>query len=150
MPVIWFICPYDVRVEKRRLQRSPSIRRYIPTHPRPDGAEWSEVEILGNHILVKVSAPQRLLNRVSADPDFTELPDPIPVTSRTGITNILLALGYTQTEIDDTRWVVPTLLRVLASKRSPFRVNATRSGLELLPGIRVPGNTIDNIEARVR
>jgi len=130
--------------------------RYIPSVPllqliTPSTPQFDEVEICNNYTLVKVSAPQALLDTIDADPDFQSIPRlaSIPANLRTRIRNKLLALGYDAADIDAANWNAEELLRLLprlvhnvalsADKRSVV-VGARRNG---------SGKNVDMIDKRL-
>ena len=148
----WVICPYDTSQRRGlgKFSRIPSMRRYIRTSPRPDGAVWSEVEILGNHILVKVSAPTSLIDTIIADVDFLEIPARIQGRVRSEIRTKLNTLGYSDAELDATGWDQSALLRHLAiTGRNNVVKNEAGDGLEILSTRRLPSKTFEDIEREV-
>lgn len=114
----WYICSYASRFDSAvgELERFCMMQRYIPTVPNVDGADFDEVEIVGNHTLVKVNAPLALHSLIAVDPDFLFLPTGaavIPQLVRTPIRDKLTALGYDLADIDATNWQVDALLNLL-------------------------------------
>ncbi len=146
--IAWYLAPYDTERRARGISRVPAMARHIPTVPNADGADWEETEILGNHILVKVSAPDALHTRIGADNDFLS----INAASTPTIHAKLLALGYAQAELDTVApWTLTNLLEMLAnSGRSRFALNAARDGLQQLPGRQAQSKSLSDIDQRIR
>jgi hypothetical protein len=68
----WFVCPYQPC-------ESMSACRYcamddFTARLNAVGGSWSESECLGNHAVVKVTAPDSLLDKIRAAEGFVELP----------------------------------------------------------------------------
>lgn len=148
----WYIAPFDVMLEGGDLTRTPGISRYIPTVPNPQGADFDEAEILGNHIVVKVNAPTALQDVIQADPDFVVIPATaatIPTADRAAIRAKLLALGYILKEINDANWLTANLFRLLTS--AVHQIIPSADGLSLVnTGIRKgPSKTVDDINRRL-
>ncbi len=143
MPTRWYICPYDAPEfpppRTGRFRRC-AMYRFIPRMPNVVFAVWHELEILGNHCLVKVRAPQLVLDQIEADPDFRQIPRlaTIPGGSRPAIRTRLNALGYTDAEITATGWSLAALLALLASVRSRVRRRLDGLGFEVFTTDRLP------------
>lgn len=149
MPIVWYLCPYDVTAPLGRVTRTPAISRYIPTFPDPQGSVWDEAEILGNHCVVKVDAPLAVHTTIQADPDFFVLPTTIPANRRNVISTKLQALGYTSAEVTRANWDVAALLDLLTTASTLFQRNAAGDGIDVLPGRRAPHKTVAQINARL-
>lgn len=125
MPIAWFICPY-----KRRNPGKTPPQRYcamddFTTQIIIDGGIWDETEILGNHAIVKVRAASGTLITINATSGFLRVPNHVNLADTLGdlttnqrdaILAKLLALGYTQAEIDEalpTNWASVTLEQIL-------------------------------------
>lgn len=125
MALGWFICPY-----KRRNPGEVPPERYCAVDDftdliRADGGDWDETEILGDHALVKVRASVATLTTINAEPGFARIPNHVELNDtlgdltepqRTAILNKLLAIGYSQAEIDavlPANWAAVTLRQVL-------------------------------------
>ena len=149
MEIRWYLCPYDVMpFRESAIVRRPAIARYIPVVPNLDGSNWDEVEIMGNHIIVKVDAPASVHTLIASDPDFLVIPSTLPLGVRPLLQNKLLSLGYTQSEIDSVEWNIPMLLALLSTVVSNWRVNAARNGITLLPGRKTAPKTVADIQER--
>lgn len=110
MPAAWFLAPYQ------RLPNRPdgAPARGCVFGPRwaqtvwTDGGQFAATEILGDNDLIKVSASAAVLTAIAGDPDILRIPvarlgDPLSTlgaAAKTAILNKLLALGYTQAEIN--------------------------------------------------
>lgn len=152
MPIIWYLCPYDVTKEALGVVRRPAISRYIPTFPDPNGSVWDEAETLGNALVVKVSAPDPVHATIQADPDFVVIPHldaTIPLAQRATLRVRLIALGFSNDELEATGWAATALLARLTSARTVFQRNAAGNGIDILPGRRTPGKTVTDIDRRL-
>jgi hypothetical protein len=143
----FYLCPYDT-VNRRggQIGRRCAMARHVPRIPNADGAVWDEAEILGNHCLVKLTAPPALHRAVEDDPDFVHIPTDRPTITgevRNVILARLLALGYRATEVSQTQWGVRPLLGLINSAASEVRENATRTGFTWTAAQRLPPKTLD-------
>ena len=142
----WYLCPYDITTVGTRTFRTPAISRFIPSVPNADSANWDEAEILGNHVVVKVFAPDATHTLIQAEPDFFLIPVGISVPNpqRNAVRTKLNALGYTDTEINGTGFVVTQLLALLTTAAQAKDVTGA-----LLPTRRPAPKTVAQIEARL-
>ena len=153
MPMNWYICPYDndLRSDGSLAARTPAMYRYIPVEPNPDGSHWEEVEVLGNHIIVKVDAPVAVHATIRGDSDFLAIPDDLSDIT-TVLRTVLTALGYTSAEIDTigtTRESFFTMLQ--AHGRSQIKRNIANTGIDVLAGRKsYVGTPITDLDARMR
>jgi hypothetical protein len=132
MAIRWYICPYDIVVRSGRPRRVPAMRRYAKYTNNPQNIRWAEVECLNNHILVKVDAPLNQYAQIDADPDFHELPKPIPVAQQRELTNRLELLGYGLAEIQATEMQHSALLDMLVSNRHKIEKNTAGDGIRVV------------------
>lgn len=147
MPTKWYVCSRSSRPFRGSTVLEPAIKRHIPEIPNPDGALWDEAEILGNACVVKVQAPQAVLDVIDADLDFLEIPTDaatVPTNSRIGIRTRLTALGYTLTEVSDTNWAVTQLLALLTIAVGNVVVSA--GVVTVAAGRRPAPKTVSDIE----
>lgn len=94
MSIFWVLCPYDIIADPGfGRYRQSAMMRYLPTQ-EPGRPHWEEVEVLGNHTLVKVNASDAIHAQIGADPDFLDVESASPTEVRT----TLLELGYTPAE----------------------------------------------------
>jgi hypothetical protein len=68
----WFVCPYK-SVPGMSNARYCAMDEFTP-EIQSTGGSWSESECLGNHAVVKVTAPDSLLDNIRAAEGFVELP----------------------------------------------------------------------------
>lgn len=131
MPIAWFIVPYK-RHPHRPRTRYPAIDDYTEII-RAHGGDWRETEILGNRALVKVRAPQTVLNTLAAFSDFKHIPkarlnEPLSDLSPAVLNALrdeLLDQGYTMQQLrsrfgsppDLTQYSLGDVLRFMASQR---------------------------------
>ena len=125
MPVAWFICPMEALKHPtwQRVYRRCAMCRHIPSLPDGEGSDWDEAEILGSHTIVWVDTSVAKMALIAADPDFLEVPTPnVTVPKDQGlITDKMIALGYTQGEIDATGWVSNDLFDLLTVAMNRYR-----------------------------
>ena len=130
MPVAYYICPYKTKPGHflGRPIRYVAMDDYTPQIYAAGGA-WSEVECLGNRAIVKVRAPQELLD--IGDGIFTRLPKDrlddsladLPATVKNGLKNMVLDMGYTIEEVNTRfpdgigQYTLRQALRFMASRR---------------------------------
>lgn len=88
--IAWYLCPYDVEPDLGTVCRVCAIARYLPTSPGPDKSEWSCTEIQKGYAVVKVSAPQAILDTISADADFHDITTAVSAET----IDLLVSLGY--------------------------------------------------------
>lgn len=141
MSYAWFVCGY--------------INVNDPIHPNRycamdtftaqiygEGGEWSESEVLGGYAVVKVRASDALLSTIAGTAGYYRIPDKwvlsdyldtLTNAKKNAINNRLLAMGYTQAEIDAAlgstlaEWKTKTLhqlLNMAAQKRLKPRWDA--------------------------
>lgn len=163
MAVAWFICPY-----KRRNPGQTPAQRYcamddFTTQIAADGGSWAETEVLGDVALVKVRANAATLTTINAASGFMRIPNhfdlsdtlgDLTAAQRTAILNKLLAMGYTQAEIDaalPADWTSVTLgqvLRFAARRRKKPRYDAGTDSI-VLDGEDQPVRPVADVDAAV-
>ena len=107
MEIGWFLVPYKRRLGTRRPTRYCAMDDFT-TLIVADGGAWTEAECLGNHAVVKVRASAAVLTTIEADVSFQRLPTTalqtvlrdLTVGQRAALQTKVLALGYTQAEMD--------------------------------------------------
>jgi len=164
MALAWFIAPYG-----RRDLRPGDIGRYCKMDDftaliRADGGNWKETEVLGDCALVKVRASAATLATINAAPGMLRIPNHVSLTDtlgdltaaqRTAILNRLLAMGYTQAEIDaalPANWAVVTLgqvLRFAATRRLRPRYDAGTDAI-VLDGPTQPVTPVESVDSAVQ
>ena len=103
----WYICPYKIRQEfpgAPRNMRYCAMDDYTQVIFAKNG-NWTETEILGDRAIVKVRAPQGVLNALNGV--FKRLPknhlndslSDLPAGVKTALKNELLDMGYSLIEI---------------------------------------------------
>ncbi len=137
MPEAWFICPYDLfKSFTGTAGRQCAMHRHIHALPDGNGSDWDEAEILGGHTIVWVNTTASKMASIKADPDFLEVPTPNVTKAKDQglITDKMIALGYTQGEIDATGWVSNTVFDLLTVAMNRYRVRAgTENEVEIDP-----------------
>lgn len=119
----WFLCPYDqidTGQKVLRFRRQPAIRRHIRFETKD--AHWTEIETIGNHAAVEVTAPDDVLEAIRKDADFVEFDPADKQVART--------LGFTNAEVN----AAPDALTLMASARSVIGKNPAGTGLEVKAG----------------
>lgn len=120
----WYIAPYDIEVRNEKITRTPAMYRYIPQVPNAEGSDWTEMEILGNHIIVKVYALESTHSIIESDPDF------ILFSDQQNFKDKLISLGYTDTIIEQTGYDTSLLMDLFISKgRNKFGKNEKGDGI---------------------
>lgn len=151
MTMTWFVCPYDpVAAPGGAPGRRPAMARHIPAVPGPAGEDWDEAEVVGNHCVVKVSAPDAVLDQIRADPEFMEVPTgaaPIPTGRRAAIRTYLTSIGYTLAEVNDANWSPTALLQTLTTAASVLQV--VGGVITATAGRRIAPKTVLDIERRL-
>lgn len=138
MAIGWFICGYDIQAGGKGNVRECAMNRHNALI-FGDGGNWSNVEVLGGVALVKVRASASTLTTVSGTTGFSRLTNhalitdslsDLTVAQRNAITTRILAMGYTQAELDTTMgntlalWrqkSFETLLQFIAGRRVKSR-----------------------------
>lgn len=141
MAIGWYIVPYKRREAgpwgvgppARYCAMDDYTMQIIYTY---DGA-WAETEILGNRAIVKVRAPQAVLDFLDSVPGFRRLPKDrlddsladLPTAVKSAIRDELLDMGYTLDEIHDRfgadlgQYTLRDVLRFAARRRLKPRYN---------------------------
>jgi uncharacterized membrane protein (UPF0136 family) len=105
--IAWFVCAYKLQAGTRPI-RYCAMDDFTPNIQADSGA-WSESEVLGGYAVVKVRANAATLTTIGGTagyyriPSFTRLVDALTsmtAAQRTAITTRVLAMGYTQAEIN--------------------------------------------------
>ena len=163
MALAWFICPY-----KRRNPGETPPSRYcamddFTTTIRADGGDWSETEILGDAALVKVRASAGTLTTIAGTANFDRIPNhtglndtlgDLTAGQRNAILNRLLALGYSQAEIDaalPANWAAVTLRQVLrfaATRRLKPRYDSNIDTI-IIDGPIQPVRAVESVDETV-
>jgi hypothetical protein len=167
MAIAWFICEYKIK----QPEGEPRPTRYCAMDDftatiRSDGGDWAESEVLGGYAVVKVRASASTLTTIAGTARFQRIPnwvnlsdtlESLTTAQRTAILNKILAMGYTQAEIDAViganlaGWRTKTLgqvLRFIASKRLKPRWDATNQQI-VLDGILQACRAIDDVDTAV-
>jgi hypothetical protein len=164
MPLAWFVAPY-----KRSNPGVTPPERYCAVDDFTaqivaDGGTWSETEVLGDCALVKVRASDATLAAINAAPGMLRIPNhtdladtlgDLTLAQRNAITNRLLAMGYTQAEIDaalPNNWQNVTLgqvLRFAQKRRRRPRYDAATDSI-ICDGPIQPVRPVDDVAAGVQ
>jgi hypothetical protein len=149
--VAWYLCPYDQTLRSGYVVRKPAVTRYIGPVPNADHATFSATEILGNHVLAIVDAPDTVHAKMAADTDFTvlPLPDAKADVSKSGVQAKLQSLGYTAQEIAAAGTDLKALYNLLTSVVSPLTLNAAKDGLVVSAGRQAASKSVDTMTAEV-
>ncbi len=126
MAYAWFICGYKTRPYRPNMRYCAMDD--FTAQINADGGAWSESEVLGGYALVKVRAGATTLTTIGGTAGFhriqnhwilSDLLSDLTTAQRTAINSRLLAMGYTQAEIDAVMgsnlaaWRTKTLLQLL-------------------------------------
>jgi hypothetical protein len=127
------------------------------------GGQWAETEVLGNYAIVKVRASDATLTTIAATEGFQRLPLTLLTESlssltgaqRTSIRNRLIAMGYTDTEINTAlganigQRTLGQVLRFAASRRLKPRYDAMQD-LIVLDGPVQTCRLIEDVDNEVQ
>lgn len=149
--VEWYIAPYDTKDEPvKGLVRIPAIARYIPLVPNLSGADWGEEEILGNHVLAWVDAPEAFHTIIQQDPDFIWLKNSGGVLDQAEtvkVRNALRKLGYGVEDL--TGLDVDSLAGKLLTKKS--EITKSVNGRSFIVGNeKATKNRLGDLKRRMR
>jgi hypothetical protein len=123
MALAWFICGYTISAnpkDGRMNIRTCAMDQFTPQIIAQDGGNWSEVEVLGSYALCKVSASTTTITAIGNTNGFYKVTDHAVLTDslsdlttpqRNAIQTRMLAMGYTQAEINATMGSTITLWR---------------------------------------
>jgi hypothetical protein len=134
MPVGWFLVPYKRRPDVFRVVRYVAIDDLTPAIIA-DGGVWSEVEVLGQHAIVKVRAASGTLQDVANLAGVQRIPvarlddslSSLTNQQKTAIRNKVTSLGYSIAELQDRfpndlgSYTLRELLLFIASRRRKVR-----------------------------
>ncbi|MCK5604832.1 hypothetical protein KAR91_23280 [Candidatus Pacearchaeota archaeon] len=146
MKTAWFICPVDSRVVKGwpPFILAPAMKRYKSIHgtgriPNADGCQWKGDVILGGKCLCKITAPNNMFAQIRNDPDFDIIPKNIENSNQqqAAMRAVLLPLGYSVQELNDTGWNLEALVDFLTSVTTVYKLNANKDGADIQPGRRI-------------
>ena len=153
MAVAWFICSYNVIPDAVRHKRYCAMDDFT-AQIVADGGAWAESEVLGNYAIVKVRASADTLTTIAGTTGFQRIPNHVNLNDtwsdltaaqRTAIQNRVLAMGYTQAEINAAlgstlaQWRTITLgdlLRFITRRRLKPRWDAALSQIVLDGDVR--------------
>ena len=123
MALAWFVVPYKRRdIEPGRPGRYCAMDDFTVTIHADAGA-WTETEVLGNVALVKVRASATILATIASTTGFYRVTNhwllsdslaDLTTTQRNAIQTRLLAMGYTQAEINAVMGSTLALWRQMA------------------------------------
>jgi hypothetical protein len=162
MAYAWFLCPYKRRVSEVRPTRYCAMDDFTAA-VRSDGGDWSETEVLGDAALVKVRASDATLTTIAGTAGFHRLLNKVLLSGSLSdltalqlnfINTRLLALGYSQAEIDAASggdWRTKTLedlLQMIAKRRLRPRYDAD-SDLIVLDGPEQPVRSVSSVDKAV-
>lgn len=167
MAYAWFVCGYVIIDGKS----GPNSARYcamddFTAQIAADGGAWSETEVLGGQAVVKVRASEATLTTIAGTSGFYRIPNhwvlsdlltDLTTARRTAITNRILAMGYTQAEIDAVMgntlalWrqkTLSTLLVFIAGRRKKPRYDHATHTI-ILDGIQQDCKPIHRVNDEV-
>jgi hypothetical protein len=159
MEIAWFIVPYKRRLGTVHPTRYCAMDDYSEWIINIDGGNWVEIEVLGNHAVVKVKAEKSTLDLIAGIDGFIRFPvkllnDPLNSLSqvqKTVINNKLQLLGYSTQEIKDklgsniSSKTLGDLLKFIATKRLKPRYDRNTDTI-VCDGIEQIVGSIDNID----
>jgi len=161
MSTAWYLVPYITTLGGiGRAVRVLDIDRFTGQIITAGGS-WAEIEVLGNHALVKVrGVSEQDLDDLNGVPGYTRLPDAwgwdttlseLTANQRTALRDRIVALGYPLAEIQATlgndlgQVTLRQVLRFIARRRVSPRWNGSAV---VFDGPVVAPETPDALEAR--
>ena len=168
MAIGWFVANYKRR-ENTLLPERYCIMDDYSADIASFGGAWREFEVLGDRAIVKVRAPEAVLNALAQQPGIRRIPlarlddglDTLPAGVRNAIRDELLDAGYTLAEIvarfgnDLSQYTLRDVLRFFAKRRRKPFWNRDEDTIEFgeeidMSGWRVNGREpIENLDAEV-
>jgi hypothetical protein len=166
MALAWFICQYKIKTGNWRPVRYCAMDDFT-AQINADGGSWAESEVLGGYALVKVRANTTTLTTIGGTTNFQRIPNwvnlsdilsTLTTAQRTAIQNRILAMGYTQAEINAvmgnnlTAWRTRTLrqlLNFIAQRRLKPRWDSETQQI-VLDGVLVACKPIASVDAEVQ
>ncbi len=142
MVIEYYLCPYDIEI-RGSLHRTPAMYRYIPVIPNPDGFKWSEIEIIGNHCMVKVDCSESMHLQMQADVDFMILPEVFTIPEMDRLKGKLGLIGYEPVEIQSVTNLRTLLDMLVTGGRKIVKANGTKTDIEIVPGRVLLGKTLE-------
>ena len=114
LAIAWFICGYKTKSNRPKMRycAMDDFTRLIFS----EGGSWSESEVLGGYAIVKVKASVTTLATIADTPGYHRIEghwalndtlNNLTVSQITMLTNKILAMGYTQSEIDTAMGTTP-------------------------------------------
>lgn len=160
MPTAWFITNYKIG-NRGRVIRYCAMDDFTP-QIFGEGGNWTETEVLGSNAIVKVRASQATLDTIAATTGYYRVPlakidmtlGQLTQQQRTNIRDKILAMGYTQTEINSklgSNWQNVTLRQVLkfiATRRLKPRWDADAEAIKV-DGIIQNCRSIESVENEI-
>jgi hypothetical protein len=160
--VSWWLAPYVRADEFGRHIRACKIVQYWP-QIQADGGTFREVEVLGNHCLVKVRSSAATIQLLADDADFRRLPKDalsMPLSDlnnqqKTRLRNVVLSLGYTTQELQErfpndlSTYTLGDVARFIASRRLKPRYDQATDTI-IVDGPVQPTGSVDAIEEAVK
>jgi len=157
MPIAWFICLY--KLSEQRVLGKPvrycAMDDFTQDIIYKDKGNWAESEILGNKAVVKVSASEETIKKVSETKDFeqldiTDIKATLTVEQQTDITSKAVGIGYTTADISAKSLVTQKdALELLTSYRRKPRYDADTDTV-ILDGVVQVCRSIDDVDSAVR
>ena len=124
----WYIVPYEIIRTPGLTYRRVAICQY-QAQINAAGGQWTETEVLGDRAIVKVRAPQAVLNALNAV--FQRIPKDrlddsladLPLAAKQKIKNAILNMGYTLQELQERftqdlgQYALKDVLKFMAKRR---------------------------------
>jgi hypothetical protein len=166
MALGWFITDYVRKDKNGRPTRICRMNDFTATI-FAEGGDWAEVEVLGGYAIVKVRASSAILTTIAGTAGFQRIPPAftdlsttmgsLTTTQRTAILNRILAMGYTNEEINTVLgtnlagWRTKTLgqlLHFVTSRRRKPRYDAIASAI-VLDGEIVACESVETVDETI-
>jgi hypothetical protein len=160
MAISWYVCRYGKKLVRGIVGRYCLMDDFTP-QIFTAGGTWSEIEVLGGYYLVKVRAPDVVLDLIAATPGFarislTRLDDSLTALTqvqRNALVNLATNMGYTTDEIAAlgnlrTR-TLRQILQFMAGRRRIARYDAFAEDFAFDGSVRACGKTIEECDTEV-
>ena len=164
MAIGWFIVPYKRLIDGDGPARYPEIDDYT-AEIESYGGYWAETEVLGDRCIVKVRAPDAVINTLADIKGFSRLPkdrldDPLSDLTFVVLKKIrdeLLDMGYPLAEIverfgltidDLANYTLRDILLFIARRRLKPRYDADADEI-ILDGAVQPVKPLEIVDAEV-
>lgn len=158
----WFICPYKRRVNTRFPSRYCAMDDFTQQIIYKDGGKWSEIEVLGNHAIVKVLAEEDTISTISSTDGFNRIPkdnlndslSDLKTNQKDFLKNKIQSLGYSLQELQDKfgndlgSYTLKDVLKFIAKRRLKPRYDSELDEI-ICDGEEQVTGSVDDLDKRI-